>query len=78
MTLAIKRQDFDDVHNTFILRLDFAYKHKVPYSTLAKAIREGKIELHLIDGKIQINEEDALAVTSKIVRRHRRLVDLFA
>jgi hypothetical protein len=56
--------------------MDFSYKHKVPYSTLAKCIREGKIELHLIDNKIQVDEEEALAVTSKIVRRHRR--DLFA
>jgi len=76
MTLA-QQQDFDDVHKIFILRMDFSYKYKVPYSTLAKAIREGKISLHLIDGKIQINEEEALAVTSKIVRRHRD-PDLFA
>jgi hypothetical protein len=76
MTLA-RRQDSDDVHKTFIPRMDFSYKYKVPYSTLAKAIREAKIALHLIDGKIRINEEEALAVTSKIVRRHRRS-DLFA
>jgi hypothetical protein len=76
MTFA-QRQDLDEVPKTFILRMDFSYKYKVPYSTLAKAIREGKIELHLIDGKIQIIEEEALAVTSKIVRRHRH-PDLFA
>ena len=76
MTLA-KRQDFENIHKTFILRMDFSYKYKVPYSTLAKAIREGKIALHLFDNKIQINEEEALAVTSKIVRRHRH-TDLFA
>lgn len=57
--------------------MDFAYKHNIPYSTLAKAIREGKIALHLVNGRIQINEEEALAVTSKIVRRHRNS-DLFA
>jgi hypothetical protein len=76
MSLA-QQQDFDNIHKTFIARMDFSYKHKVAYSTLAKAIREGKIELHLIDGKIQIDEEEALAVTSKIVRRHRN-PDLFA
>ena len=75
MTLA-RLQTIATVHTTLIARMDFSYKHKVPYSTLARCIREGKIELHLIDGKIQIIEEEALAVTSKIVRRHRH--DLFA
>jgi hypothetical protein len=76
MSLAQTRE-LPDEHKKFIARMDFAYKHKVPYSTLAKAIREGKIALHLIDRKIVIAEDEALAVTSKIVRRHRRL-DLFA
>ena len=69
-------QDLANEHKKFIARMDFSYKHKVPYSTLAKCIREGKIDLHLIDNKIQIVEEEALAVTSTIVRRFRR--DLFA
>jgi hypothetical protein len=70
-------QELTNVHKTFIARMDFSYKYKMPYSTLAKAIREGKIELHLIDGKIQIVEEEALAVVSTIARRHRK-ADLFA
>jgi hypothetical protein len=70
-------QDTNNAHKTFIQRMDFSYKHKVPYSTLAKCIREGKITLHFIDNKIQIDEEEALAVTSKIVRRSRK-IDLFA
>ena len=69
-------QDLANTHKPFIARMDFSYKHKIPYSTLAKCIREGKIELHLIDNKIQIDEDEALAITSKIVRRARR--NLFA
>jgi hypothetical protein len=76
MTFAQLKEQSNE-HKTFIARMDFSYKHKVAYSTLAKAIREGKIELYLIDGKIQIIEEEALAVTSKIVKRHRS-TDLFA
>jgi hypothetical protein len=75
MSLA-QLNDQEDEHRTFIARMDFSYKHKISYSTLAKCIREGKIALHLIDGKIQIDEAEALAVLSKIVRRQRR--DLFA
>jgi hypothetical protein len=69
-------QDSANDHKTFIQRMEFSYKHKVPYSTLANCIREGKIELHFINNKILIDEDEALAVTSKIVRRHRP--DLFA
>jgi hypothetical protein len=78
MSLAQMR-DQPTESSTFIARMDFSDKHKVPYSTLAKAIREGKIELHFINNKILINEEEALAVTSKIVRQRRSpKADLFA
>ena len=69
-------QATDNTPKTFIARMDFSYKHRVAYSTLARCIREGKIALHLINNKVLIDEEEALAVTSKIVRRHRN-PDLF-
>ena len=65
------------ISKTLIQRMEFSYKHKVPYSTLAKCIREGKLQLHFVENKIQIDEAEALAVTTKIVRRYRK-VDLFA
>jgi hypothetical protein len=61
-------------------RLAFAYDHKVPYSTVSDRIRRGEITLHLIDGKVQINVEEALeACQPKTKRSPRKFAhDLFA
>jgi hypothetical protein len=37
----------------------------VPYAAIARVIREGKLEMHLIDNKIQINVAEARTVFSK-------------
>jgi hypothetical protein len=63
----------------FMTRTDFMFKYRIPYATIADRVRKKEIELHLIDGKIQVNVQEALkACQSK--RRSRKDVDrdLFA
>jgi hypothetical protein len=38
---------------------------RIPYAAIARAIREGKLEMHLVDGKIQINVAQAKALFGK-------------
>jgi hypothetical protein len=53
-----------DVDTTpqFATRTEIHYMLCVSMAHIAKAIREGKLELHLIDGKIQISVAEAKAV----------------
>jgi hypothetical protein len=46
----------------FATRTEIHYMLRVSMAHIAKAIRDGKLELHLIDGKIQINVAEAKAV----------------
>jgi hypothetical protein len=63
----------------FMTRTDFMYKYRVPYATIADRVRRGEIELHLIDGKIQVNAQAALkACQSKRQERKEIARDLFA
>ena len=49
----------------FATRTEIHYMFRVPMYVIAKAIREGKLEMHLINGKIQISVAEAKAVFSK-------------
>jgi predicted site-specific integrase-resolvase len=42
-----------------VTRTDYMYSKRVTYSAIARDIREGKIECHMIDGKILIDEDEA-------------------
>jgi hypothetical protein len=46
--------------NKFMTRLAFAYEYKIPYSIVMDRARRGELSLHFIDGKVQINVEEAL------------------
>jgi hypothetical protein len=46
-------------------RTETHYMLHVPYAAIARVIREGKLEMHLIDNKIQINVAEARTVFSK-------------
>jgi hypothetical protein len=48
-----------DVTQEYATRTKVHYMLRVSMAHIAKAIREGKLELHLIDGKIQINVAEA-------------------
>jgi hypothetical protein len=51
-----------DTTPQFATRTEIHYMLRVSMAHIAKAIREGKLELHLIDGKIQISVAEAKAV----------------
>jgi hypothetical protein len=53
-------------------RTQVHYLLRVPMSAIQKAIRDGKLEMHLINGKIQINVAEARKVFG------RDKADLFA
>jgi hypothetical protein len=61
MSLAFKDNDPQE-HAT---RTEINYMLHVPYAAIAKAIRDGKLALHLIDGKIQVKIAEAKAVFGK-------------
>ena len=49
----------------YATRTEIHYMLRVSMAAIAKAIREGKLEMHLIDGKIQISAAQARAHFSK-------------
>jgi len=51
-----------DATPQFATRTEIHYMLRVSMAHIAKAIREGKLELHLIDGKIQVSVAEAKAV----------------
>jgi len=54
-----------DVTQDYATRTETHYLLRVPMSAISKAIREGKIELHLIDGKIQLNVAEVQQLFAK-------------
>ena len=51
-----------DATPQFATRTEIHYMLRVSMAHIAKAIREGKLKLHLIDGKIQVSVAEAKAV----------------
>jgi hypothetical protein len=51
-----------DTTPQFATRTEIHYMLRVSMAHIAKAIREGKLELHLIDGKIQVSVAEAKAI----------------
>ena len=49
----------------YATRTEIHYMLHVPYAAIAKAIRDGKLEMKLIDQKIQINIAEARKVFGK-------------
>ena len=49
----------------YATRTEIHYMLRVPMYAIAKAIREGKLEMHLIDGKIQVNVAEAQKIFGK-------------
>lgn len=52
----------DDKVPEFETKTDVHYRFKISYVKIAEAVREGKIALHHIDGKIYINMAEAQQV----------------
>jgi len=61
MGLAFKT----DTTPEYTTRTETHYLLRIPMSAISKAIREGKIELHLIDKKIQLNVAEVQQLFAK-------------
>jgi hypothetical protein len=68
MSLAFKDTDTQE----YATRTEIHYMFQVPYAAIAKAIRDEKLAMHLVDGKIQVNVAEATAIFGK------NKTDLFA
>jgi hypothetical protein len=60
MSLAFKPNNI--LEKEFGTRADIHYGLRVPFAKIAKAIEDGALELHVIDGKVQIRVEEAIKV----------------
>jgi hypothetical protein len=61
MSLAFK----PDETKKYATKTEIRYMLRTTYNRIADAIRTGKLAIHLIDGKIQINVAEAREVLSK-------------
>jgi hypothetical protein len=62
VTMSLPFKPNNILQKEYGTKSDLHYGLRVPYSKIAKAIDEGKLELHLIDGKVQIRVEEAIKV----------------
>jgi hypothetical protein len=60
MSLAFQAPSVLD--QEFATKSELHYGLRIPYERIAKAIREGRLAIHLIDNKLQINVQEALDV----------------
>jgi hypothetical protein len=68
MSLAFK----SDQDKEYATRTELHYMLRIPYAAISKATREGRLEMHLIDGKIQLNVAEVKELFGK------QTPDLFA
>ena len=61
MSLAFKADNIPE----YASKTEVHYMYRVPMYAIAKAIREGKLAIHLIDGRIQINVAEAHQIFGK-------------
>ena len=70
-------QELSDNPNKFRTRLAFAYEYKIPYAIVMDRVRRGELALHFVDGKVQINVEEALKACER-KRPQKSAADLFS
>jgi hypothetical protein len=72
-------QPLQNSANKFMTRLAFSYEYKIPYSIVMDRVRRGELSVHLVDGKVQINVEEALKACERKRPKPVSIVDdLFA
>lgn len=54
-----------NITQEFATKTEIHYMLRVPYAALARAINGGKLAVHLIDGKIQIEVSEAIKVFAR-------------
>lgn len=60
----------------WITKTDAVFENKTYYSAISKLVKEGKIALHLINGKIMLDADEAAREITKFKNRYAR-PDLF-
>jgi hypothetical protein len=68
----------DDPAMSKLTKTDFKVKYGIAYATIADRVRRGQIGLHLIDGKIMIDEQEALEACQKRRIAKPDKLDLFS
>jgi hypothetical protein len=73
MTMTLAFKTISVLEQEYATKGELHYGLRISYERIAKAIREGKLAVHLIDGKVQIEVKEAIEVL--LTPRQR---DLFA
>jgi pyruvate kinase len=58
MSLAFKNNSV--FGQEYATKGELHYEFHLPYARIAKAIREGKLAVHLVDGKIQLKVDEVI------------------
>jgi hypothetical protein len=56
----------------YITKTDAVYDNRTTYSVISKLVKEGKIALHLINGRIMLDAEEVTREVGKIKNRFVR------
>jgi hypothetical protein len=70
-------KELSDNPSKFMTRLAFAYEYKIPYAIVMDRARRGELALHFVDGKVQINVEEALKACER-KRPQKSAADFFS
>jgi hypothetical protein len=62
----------------YITRSGAHYKYRISFNTIARLIRERKVALHLIEGKVMLEADEVAREIIKLRSCTRNDVDLFA
>jgi hypothetical protein len=63
----------------YISKTEAVVIHRTHHFTLAKLINEGKIELHLIDGRVMLDAEEVTREIQNVrLKKSKVSIDLFA
>ena len=53
------------LYQEYASKSELHYGLRIPYHRIAKAIRDGKVEMHLIDGMIKFKVKEVVEVLNK-------------
>jgi hypothetical protein len=69
-------QKLSELFKNLMTRSAFAAKYRFQYYQVSRAIEEGKIATHCINGQIYINVDEAIRVLQPLKRK--KAINLFA
>jgi hypothetical protein len=68
----------DALKPRYITKTEAVYDYRTNYGVIGRLIKEGKIALHLIDGKIMLDGDEAAREITNFKNRYARRPNLFA